>query len=89
MSIMIKTRQAYSEIDEFLRLIGEEQQNEIPEKLREFFKDNKDPEYHKNIDKDVPIKDQNLLKETLAIIAWLNLKYWCNIGVKMKKSKKD
>lgn len=37
MSIMIKTRQAYSEIDEFLGLLSEEQRNEIPKKLRDFF----------------------------------------------------
>ena len=34
---MTKTRQAYSEIDEFLGLLSEEQRNEIPKKLRDFF----------------------------------------------------
>ena len=77
MSIMIKTRQAYSEIDEFLGLLSEEQRNEIPKKLRDFFKEEKDQEYFKNIDKDISIKDQNLKEETLAIIALLNLQYWC------------
>ena len=77
MSIMTKTRQAYSEIDEFLGLLSEEQRNETPKKLRDFFKEEKDQEYFKNIDKDIPIKDQNLKEETLAIIALLNLQYWC------------
>ena len=77
MSIMTKTRQAYSEIDEFLGLLSEEQRNEITKKLRDFFKEEKDQEYFKNIDKDIPIKDQNLKEETLAIIALLNLQYWC------------
>ena len=84
---MNKTRQAYSEIDEFLGLLSEEQQNEIPKKLRDFFKENKDKEYHKNIDKDIPIKDQNLLKETLAIIASLNVKYWCKDENEKKRLK--
>ena len=74
---MIKTRQAYSEIDEFLGLLSEEQRNEIPKKLRDFFKEEKDQEYFKNIDKDISIKDQNLKEETLSIIALLNLQYWC------------
>lgn len=87
MSIMIKTRQAYSEIDEFLELLSEEQRNEIPKNLREFFKIEKDKEYRKNIDKDIPIKDQNLLKETLAIIASLNLKYWCKDENEKKRLK--
>ena len=77
MSVSIKTRQAYSEIDEFLGLLSEEQRNEIPKKLREFFKEEKDKEYVKNIDANIPIKDQNLKEETLAIIALLNLQYWC------------
>ena len=77
MSVSIKTRQAYSEIDEFLGLLSEEQRNEIPRKLRDFFKEEKDIEYKKNINKDIPIKDQNLKEETLAIIALLNLQYWC------------
>ena len=76
MSISIETRQAYSEIDEFLGLLSEEQKNEIPKKLREFFREEKDKDYFKNIDKDIPIKDQNLKEETLAIIALLNLQYW-------------
>ena len=77
MSISIKTRQAYAEIDEFLELLSEKQKNEIPKKLREFFKEEKDKDYFKIIDKDIPIKDQNLKEETLAIIALLNLQYWC------------
>lgn len=77
MNISIKTRQAYSEMDEFLSLLSEEQRNKIPKKLREFFKEEKDQKYFKNIDKDIPIKDQNLKEETLTIIALLNLQYWC------------
>ena len=77
MSVSIKTRQAYSEIDEFLGLLSEEQRNEIPKKLRELFKEEKDKEYFKNIDTNIPIKDQNLKEETLAIIALFNLQYWC------------
>lgn len=77
MDVSTKTRQAYSEIDEFLGLLSEEQRNEIPKKLREFFKEEKDNEYVKNIDSNIPIKDQNLQEETLAIIALLNLQYWC------------
>ena len=77
MGVSVRTRQAYSEIDEFLGLLSEEQRNEIPKKLRDFFKEEKDQEYFKNIDKDISIKDQNLKEETLAIIALLNLQYWC------------
>ena len=87
MGVSIKTRQAYSEIDEFLELLSEEQRNEIPKKLRDFFKKEKHTEYVKNIDKDIPIKDQNLKEETLAIIALLNLQYWCKDEKEKKRLK--
>jgi len=77
MSISITTKQAYSEIDEFLELLTSEEKNKIPEKLRDFFKMNKDKYYTKNINPNIPIKEQELKEETLAIIAFLNLKYWC------------
>lgn len=77
MELSINTRQAYSEIDELLELITEEEKNQIPKKLRDFFKEEKDKSYHKNISYDIPIKEQNLKEETLAIIALLNLQYWC------------
>lgn len=77
MSISITTKQAYSEIDEFLELLTSEEKNKIPKKLRDFFKMNKDKYYTKNINPNIPIKEQELKEETLAIIAFLNLKYWC------------
>ena len=73
----IQTKQTYSEIDEFLELLDEKTRNEVPTKLREFFKKEKDNNYHKGINPNISIKEQNLKKETLALIALLNLQYWC------------
>lgn len=77
MVISIDTKQSYSEVDEFLELLTEEQRNKIPKHLREMFKSKKDKEYIKRIDPNIPIKEQNLKEETLGIIAYLNLQYWC------------
>lgn len=77
MSISIATRQAYTEIDNFIELLDEYNKNKIPQKLREYFKKEKDKEYIKNINPNQPIKEQNLKEETLALIAMLNLQYWC------------
>ena len=77
MGVSINTRKAYSEIDEFLGLLSDEQRNKIPQKLREFFKEEKDANYIKGINPQVPIKKQELKEETLGIIALLNLQYWC------------
>ena len=76
MGVSINTRQAYSEVDEFLGLISNEHRNKIPKKLREFFREEKDTNYIKGINPNVPIKNQKLKEETLGIIALLNLQYW-------------
>lgn len=77
MKLSINTRQAYSEINEFLGLLSIEQRNKVPQKLREIFNQERDKEYIKKINPLIPIKDQNLKEETLALIALLNLQYWC------------
>ena len=78
MYISLATRQAYSEIVTFLRILDDSTVNKIPLKLKEFFEREKDKNYIKEIHTDIPISEQNLKKETLAIIALLNLKYWCD-----------
>lgn len=77
MELSINTRQAYSEVDEFLELLSNEQRSKIPQKLRNFFTEEKDQSYKKEINTKIPIKEQNLKEETLGIIALLNLQYWC------------
>ena len=87
MEISIRTKQAYSEIDEFISLLPEEHKNKLPTKLKEFFAEEKDKQYKKNIDSSIPIKDQGLLEETLAIIALLNLQYWCESETEKQRLK--
>lgn len=77
MDIPLTIRQAYTELDSFLELLDNYNRNKIPKKLRDFFKREKDKNYIKNINPNQPIKEQNLKKETLALIAMLNLQYWC------------
>lgn len=75
--LSVNTRQAYTEIDDFIELLDEYNRNKLPKQLREFFKREKDNTYTKVINPNIPIKDQNLKEETLALIAMLNLQYWC------------
>lgn len=78
MGVSFSTRQAYSEVDSFLELLDEADRNKIPIKLRNLFRQEKDKNYIKKIEVNIPIEEQNLKEETLAIIALLNLKYWCD-----------
>lgn len=85
MAISNETKQAYSEIDEFLELVNEKTRNQIPIKLRNYFKEEKDISYHKGINPNIPLENQNLKRETLAIIALLNLQYWCKDEAEKKR----
>ena len=81
----IETRQAYSEVNTFLDLIGEELSGEIPIKLRKFFKREMDKSYIPIINPDKPIIEQNLKRKTIVIIAGLNINYWCKDPEKKKE----
>ena len=88
MYISESTRQAYTEIDNFIELLDEHNKNKIPIDIREFFKQEKDNNYVKNIDANISIKEQNLKEETLALIALLNLQYWCEDETEKERLKK-
>ena len=77
MNFSSNTRQAYSEVHEFLELLSEEQRQKIPIAHRVLFDNERDKEYVKNIDISIPLKEQELKEETLAILALLYLQYWC------------
>lgn len=85
MVISKNIRQAYSEVDAFLEQLDDIQKNQIPEKLRKFFKNEKDNTYIKHINCSISISEQNLKEETLGIIALLNLQYWCKDEEEKKK----
>ena len=72
-----KTKDAYVEVLGILDLLDEEQKNRIPKKLKEFLKNNKNQDYQVNIDSNIPLEEQNLLQETVDILAMLKLNYWC------------
>ena len=78
MIISINTREAYAEVDNLIECLDLYDKNKIPESIRKYFKKEKSKNYNKIIDANQPIKNQNLKDETLAIIAMLNLKYWCD-----------
>ncbi len=81
------TKETYSEVCEFLELLGAYYINKLPSKLLELFKENKSEEYEPHIKTNIPIKEQSLSEDTLAIIAILNLQYWCEDENEIKRLK--
>ena len=71
------TMEVYAEVDAVLDNMQEEYVNEIPVKLRSLFKEKKSDTYVKEISLDLPLDEQGLKDETLAVLAVLNYNYWC------------
>ncbi len=88
MRISKETKQAYSEVYEIITLLDEGDRNKIPSKLQNYFKEQRDTEYVKNINLNIPIESQGLKRETLAIFAMLNLNYICDDSEEKQRLKK-
>lgn len=73
-----ETELAYAEVDAILELLEDELVNRIPEKVREFFKDEKNKEYKPTIRSDIGLDEQDLKAETISILTLLQLNYLCD-----------
>lgn len=75
---MNNLKKAFSEIDMILNLIDSEMKNKVSADFIKFIKEEKDNEYKPNIKQDIPLEEQNILPETIDILALLKLNYWYN-----------
>lgn len=73
-----ETELAYAEVDAILELLEDEFVNRIPEKVRKFFKDEKNKEYIPTIRSDIRLDEQDLRAETISILTLLQLNYLCD-----------
>lgn len=73
------TKESYSEVFEIINFLGDEYKNRIPKKLYKFIENNRDKKYKPNFNLKNNIDSLNessVSRKTIAIIAFLNAKYW-------------
>ncbi len=75
--MLMDNMMAYAEIDEILNLLEDKYREKVPEKVRTFFKEEKMVDYKPAIDVNIPLIQQNLKRETIVLLAILNINYWC------------
>lgn len=75
--ITLEDIQAYAEVDYIINHMNEKYREKVPQKMRDFFHDLRDPNHEIHINPYVPLQKQGLQRFTLEIIALLHLKYWC------------
>ena len=68
---------AYAEVDAILNLLEDKYKEKVPEKVKTFFKEEKMVDYTPTIDVNIPLIQQNLKRETIVLLAILNINYWC------------
>lgn len=78
---------AYSEVYSFLEAIGEEYMDKVPRKIYNHIKENRDMKYTPIYKKEQRIAESEISKEALALIAGLNLQYWCEDEKEREKLK--
>ena len=76
--MILDTMMAYSEVYKILNLLDEEYRRRVPDKVRTFFDEERLKDYEPEINTDKPLTEQNLKRETIVLLAILNLNYWCD-----------
>lgn len=70
---------AFSEVLDILNNIEPEYRQKIPKDIIEIFQEECDKTYLSELKKStINIKEKEYSEDALTIIAYLNLKYWCN-----------
>ena len=75
---MIDYNKRLVEVDEILNYLSEEELMKIPEDIRQVIKENKDKEYTWNYNEEKLLKEQNVCRDTIAILSYLNMEYLLN-----------
>lgn len=75
---MIDYEKRLVEVDEVLNYLSEENLNKIPEDIRNLIKENKDKNYTWKFDEKKELKEQDLSKDTIIILSYLNMEYLLN-----------
>ena len=68
---------AYKQLITILNNMEPEYKEKIPKKLMKLFEENSAEDYEFNLDLTRPLQEQELNSKTLALLAMLNLNYWC------------
>lgn len=75
---VLKNMIAYSEIWAILNLLEDSYSSRVPQHVKAFFEEERLKDYVPQIDIDTPLTEQNLQRETIVLLALLNVNYWCD-----------
>ena len=82
-----KYAKSYKEILEIIKYFPEEEYNKIPKEIIKYYKENMDSNYDFSINPNIDLSEQNISKETNAIIIMLFQDYFATEEQKLKIDK--
>ena len=80
---------AFIEVNDILEFTDEDLINKIPTKFKDFIKNNMNKNYVTNINPEITIDKQKLLKETESILSLIYRTYWATEEEKREFSEED
>ena len=75
----------YSEVYAILNMLGKEYIDKLPKDIYNIIKEEKSSEYNPVYATTVALDRQVVKKESISIIAFLHLNYWCDEEEKIKR----
>jgi len=85
----IQYQNALTEVDAILKLMSEDMLNKIPNSFLDFIEQKKSKAYIPNLNMELSLNEQKLLKETRAILSLIYRSYLCNSEEKRKLEIED
>ena len=75
---MIDYNKRLTEVSEILKYLDEEDYNKIPKDFIELIENNKDKEYEWQYDETKSLKEQDVSRDTIVILSYINMEYLLN-----------
>ena len=80
---MIDYKKRFVEVDEIIKYLPKKELSKIPKDLIDLIRKNKDSEYIWKYDSNKKLEEQNIHKDTIAILSYINMKYILEDNQKM------
>lgn len=80
-------KEAFTEVNEIIKMMPDELTNKIPSKFKEMLEDESDKEYSPNIQE--PLEKQKLKNETIIILGLIYRDFLCSPDEKRRLQEKD
>lgn len=84
----IQTQEMYSEVYNILNMLGESYINKLPKNLYDMIKEEKSESYNPQYILTMNLSEQNIKRDTLAMISLFHLKYWCSSNEEKEELRK-